>query len=52
MPKFTQFQAIGVRANDSTSGKQYDELELFALGDDGKVYRFMWTASTWKEMGT
>ncbi len=38
MPKFVQMQAVTVRIVDQ-HGKALDELELFALGDDGKVYR-------------
>ena len=42
MPKFTQVQAITVRVKKpgGMTLVETEELELFALGDDGKVYRY------------
>jgi len=42
MPKFIQIQPITVhvRKPGGTIPVETEEIELFALGDDGKVYRY------------
>ena len=41
MPKFIQIQPITVHVRRlGATPEETEELELFALGDDGKVYRY------------
>ena len=51
MPKFIQIGAVPVRVTGGTHGREHDVLELFALGDDGKVYRYAFdTGGGWIEV--
>jgi hypothetical protein len=50
MPRFTQIQAVAVRVA-GTGGQPHDVLEIIALGDDGKVYRYaLQTGGGWIEL--
>jgi len=50
MPRFIQIQAVAVRVA-GTGGQPYDVLEIIALSDDGKVYRYtLQTGGGWIEL--
>jgi hypothetical protein len=45
-PKFVQIQVVTKRARDK-DGVENDEVVLFALGADGKVYQWVMPAGEW-----
>ena len=50
MPRFIQIQAVAVRVA-GTGGGPHDVLEIVALSDDGKVYRYaLQTGGGWIEL--
>jgi hypothetical protein len=50
-PHFIQIQAVPVRVTGGTADKPHDGVQLFALGGDGKVYRYNWQTGVWAAIG-
>jgi hypothetical protein len=48
--KFVQIEAVAVRVQNPNGGQQHDELELFGLDEEGRVYRYGFSTGGWHEL--